>query len=122
MDHITTSTTLAETLNAGGKVTWPTGANAICITIGHKKAVVLKADVETLKGVGCGNGTVKFGRVKYDSESRPLRNTFVTVAANANQRSPSSGRRLATPVASPAGTGTTGWPDAEPAMRGAEET
>ena len=74
--------TIAEQLNRGLKITFPKDANAIRVTIGGKTTVILKADVDTLKGAGFATA-VEFGIVKNDSKGHPVRKDFKVLAAAA---------------------------------------
>ena len=73
--------TVAEMLNRGSKVEFPKNANAIRVTIGSKTIVILKADADTLKGVGVAQ-TVEFGTVRNDAKGHPIRKDFALVAAD----------------------------------------
>ncbi len=70
---------LAEALNRGLKVEFPANANALRVAFGSKSTVVLKADADTLKGVGVATA-VEFGIVKNDAKGHPKRHEFVAVA------------------------------------------
>jgi len=71
--------TVAEMLNRGGKVEFPKNANALRATIGSKTIVILKADADTLKGVGVAT-TVEFGIVRNDAKGHPVRKDFEALA------------------------------------------
>ena len=82
--------TVAELLNAGKPIEFPKGSNAICATfLGKGKAVILKADVDTLKGVGIATD-VEFGAVKNDAKGQPMRDKFeaLTSAVEAKPAKP----------------------------------
>jgi hypothetical protein len=66
---------IAEQLNLGKQVQFPKNANAIRVTIGNKTTVILKPDVDTLKGVGVATA-VEFGSVKNDAKGHPIRKGF----------------------------------------------
>ena len=70
-----TALTVAELLDRGSKVEFPKNANAVRVTIGSKTIVILKADADTLKGVGVATA-VDFGIVKNDAKGHPLRKNF----------------------------------------------
>jgi hypothetical protein len=76
--------TVAEALNRGHKVAFPRNANAVRVTIGAKTTVVLKADVDTLKGAGAAT-VVEFGTIKNDAKGHPLRKQFKAWTAAALQ-------------------------------------
>jgi len=71
--------TVAEMLNRGSKVEFPKNANAIRVTIGSKTIVILKADADTLKGVGVAQA-VEFGTVRNDAKGHPVRKDFEALA------------------------------------------
>ncbi len=75
-----TGLTVAELLNRGSKVEFPKTANAIRVTIGSKTIVILKADADTLKGVGVAT-MVEFGTVRNDAKGHPIRKDFAVVVA-----------------------------------------
>ena len=79
---VPTGLTVAEQLNRGLKVAFPKDANAIRVTIGGKTTVILKADVDTLKGAGLATA-VEFGLVKNDAKGHPIRKDFKALAADA---------------------------------------
>ena len=71
--------TVAEMLNLGSKVEFPKNTNAIRVTIGNKTIVILKADADTLKGVGVAQ-SVEFGTVRNDAKGHPVRKDFEALA------------------------------------------
>ena len=90
--------TLAEALNAGSKVKFPKGSNAVRVTVGNKSKVVVKKQADTLKGVGVetaefGTVTVKKGVVQPD--------TFAAVGAAKPKEKPAE---TPAPTAYPKGT------------------
>ena len=66
---------VAEMLHQGSKVEFPKNSNAIRVTIGNKTIVILKADADTLKGVGVAT-KVEFGTVRNDAKGHPIRKDF----------------------------------------------
>ena len=72
---------VAEQLHRGIKIIFPPNANAIRVTIGHKTVVILKADVDTLKGAGVATA-VEFGTVKNDAKGHPIRKDFKVLAVD----------------------------------------
>jgi len=72
--------TVAELLNAGKPVEFPKGSNAIRATfLGGGKAIILKADADTLKNVGVATA-IEFGTVKNDGKGHPMKDKFEAVA------------------------------------------
>ena len=75
-----TQQTVAEMLDRGSPVEFPKNANAIRVTIGSKTIVLLKADADTLKGVGIAS-VVEFGTVRNDAKGHPVRKEFEVLVA-----------------------------------------
>ena len=71
---------VAAALNAGQKLTFPKGANAVKAGYaGGKSTVVLKDDADTLKGTGV--ETAEFGNVPNDTKGHPQRDKFQALSA-----------------------------------------
>jgi hypothetical protein len=71
--------TIAEMLNKGTKLNFPARSNAIRITDGKNKAVVMRGEEDTLKGAIGVSAVVEFGMVPV-KKGVPMRNLFITVA------------------------------------------
>ena len=71
---------VAVALDRGSKIEFPKNANAVRVSIGNKTTVILKADADTLKGVGIATA-VEFGIVKNDAKGHPIRKEFETLTA-----------------------------------------
>src|ERR1017187_5190536 len=70
--------TVAEALNRGTKVDFPKNANAVRVTIDRKSIVLLKADVDTLKGAGIAT-LIEFWTVKNDAKGHPIHKGFAAL-------------------------------------------
>ena len=80
---------VAAALNAGQKLTFPKGANAVKAGYaGGKSTVVLKDDADTLKGTGV--ETAEFGNVPNDTKGHPQRDKFQ--ALNAAEKPAEAGK------------------------------
>ena len=82
--------TVAEMLNLGSKVEFPKNTNAIRVTIGNKTIVILKADADTLKGVGVAQA-VEFGTVRNDAKGHPVRKEFEVWATTQSPKNVNDG-------------------------------
>ena len=76
---------VAEALHQGARFAFPKSANAVRVTIAGKSAVILKADTDTLRGVGVAD-QVEFGVVKNDAKGHPVLKSFQTLADTARRQ------------------------------------
>ena len=73
---------IAVALNRGRRIAFPKNANAVRVTVGHRTAVILKEDADTLEGAGMATA-IEFGVVRNDRQGHPIRATFEALAAPA---------------------------------------
>ena len=77
-DDVPEASNIAAAFNAGRKIQWPKGANAVrVIQPDGTKTITLKVDADTLKGTGLDSeAVIEFGWVPNDSKGRPDRSRF----------------------------------------------